>query len=284
MLAAALRSVQDQQFTTQPRPQVAVLVVDNDEHQSGRITFEKACGLDNPAARYIVASPRGIARARNRALEESTDADFIVFLDDDEFASPLWLQELLQAQRQFDADVVAGPVIPVFENAPKWVVRGRFFDRLTYPTGTEVEFVASGNTLVKGSIARQFRFDLRFDRSGSEDTHFFLRVRQSGARSVWANEAEVFETVPQQRTTCEWLLRRAYIDANGHTRSCLYSKPGITTFATRLIKAAGSCVAGLVLLPTAVAGKHRAVRALRFIYRAGGTIAALRGHADLRRG
>jgi succinoglycan biosynthesis protein ExoM len=284
VLVTALQSVRDQQFVTQPRPQVTVLVVDNDEHQSGCDAFEKVFGCGNPVARYVVATPQGVVRARNRALDESTDADFVAFLDDDEFASPRWLEGLLLAQRQFDADVVTGPVIPVFENAPRWVVRGGFFNCESHRTGAEVKFVASSNTLLRSSIARRFRFDLRFDRSLSEDTDFFMRVKKGGARIIWANEAEVYETVPQQRTTRKWLLRRAYSDANSHTRACLYSKPGITTFASRLIKAAGACVAGVALLPTAVAGKHRAVRALHLLYRAAGTIAALRGHADLQRG
>jgi succinoglycan biosynthesis protein ExoM len=284
LLVTALQSVRDQQFVTQPCPKVTVLVVDNDEQQSGRDAFEKVFGCDSPTARYVVATPQGVVRARNRALEESADADFIVFLDDDEFASPMWLKELLLVQQEFDADVVTGPVIPAFENAPGWVVRGRFFDRKDHPTGAEVKFVASNNTLIRGSVARQFRFDHRFDHSLAEDTDFFMRMKNGGARMIWADEAEVYETVSQQRTTVRWLLRRAYSSANSHTRSCLHAKPGITTFASRLIRAAGGFVAGLLLLPTAVAGKDRAVRALRFIFRAGGTIAALRGHEDLHRG
>jgi succinoglycan biosynthesis protein ExoM len=284
VLMTALRSVRDQQFVTLSRPQMTVLVVDNDEHQSGREAFDSVFGNGNPAAKYVVATPQGVVQARNRALEESADTDFIAFLDDDEFASPLWLEGLLLAQLQFNADVVTGPVIPVFENAPNWVVRGGFFDRESHRTGAEVEFVAANNTLLRGSVARHFRFDPRFDRSLSEDTDFFMRVKKGGARIVWTNQAEVYETVSQHRTTGRWLLRRAYSTANGHTRCCLYSKPGMKTFASRLMKAAGGCVAGLLLLPSAVAGKDRAVHALRFIYRAGGTIAALRGHADLRRG
>ncbi len=280
LLASALQSVREQQFAYQSRPQVTVLVVDNDDKQSGREAFERVFGRDDPTARYVVAVPQGIAHARNRALEESTNADFIVFLDDDEWASPLWLQTLLQTQRNFDADVVTGPVTPVFDHAPEWLVRSFgtcLTGNQTYETGAPVRFVSTNNTLVRAAVTRDVRFDRRFDRTSGEDTDFFMRLRGRGVRMVWAKEAKVYEAVPEHRATAQWLLHRSRWEANTFTRCCLNLNPGITTIASRFLKAAAAFTTGVVLLPTAAAGKHRALHALHLIYRAAGTMDALRG-------
>ena len=44
------------------------------------------------------------------------DPDFIVCIDDDEFPTPDWLNQLLLTITEIKADIVLGPVIPVFEN------------------------------------------------------------------------------------------------------------------------------------------------------------------------
>ncbi len=283
LLTAALQSIRNQQFANQPRPKESVLVVDNDEKQSGREAFYKVFGADDPAARYVVAVPQGIAHARNRALEESAHADFIVFLDDDEWASPFWLQTLLETQRHFDADVVTGPVVPVFDHAPDWLVRSFKTCQTgtqTHETGTQVRFVSTNNTLIRTAVTQDVRFDRRFDHIGGEDTDFFMRLGRRGVRIVWAQEAEVYEAVPEHRATAQWLLQRARWNANTYTQCCLNLNPGIATIAGRFLKAAAAFTTGVVLLPTAAAGKHRALHALHLIYRAAGTMDALRGKSQ----
>lgn len=50
---------------------------------------------------------QSIALARTRALT-ACSGDYVVFIDDDEEATPKWLQHLLDAIRRFQADVVFG--------------------------------------------------------------------------------------------------------------------------------------------------------------------------------
>ena len=42
-------------------------------------------------------------------------AQYIAFIDNDEAPSPAWLDELLAGLAEYDAGVVAGPVLPMFE-------------------------------------------------------------------------------------------------------------------------------------------------------------------------
>ncbi len=283
MLHATLLSLCQQQFQNHRDLSMHVLVVDNDAAASGQAAFDEIFSASSIPARYVVESAQGVARARNCALAESAAAgfDFIAFIDDDEIADPFWLDQLMDAQRKFNADVVAGPVLPVFVSAPKWVVSGGFFARKNRPSGTPLDFIASNNVLLRGEIARTRRFDLRFDSCGGEDTHFFMVLKQARARMVWANDALVSETISEQRTTAQWIMRRAHSEANRYTQACLYLAPGVRTTAIRMAKALAGLGAGFVLLPSGLAGRARAVRALQLIWRAAGTLDALRGHTHL---
>ena len=77
--------------------------------------------------------------ARNRAIENAA-GDSIVFIDDDEFPTKGWLLTLFKACGEFNVDGVIGPVKRYFdEEPPKWVVKGGFYERPTYPTGLAIE-------------------------------------------------------------------------------------------------------------------------------------------------
>lgn len=279
MLRSALRSLR-QQESQQCQATMQVLVIDNDAEESGKRVFCEVFGPSNPSARYVVERQQGIARARNRALEESADADFIAFLDDDEVADQHWLDCLLQVQAAYDADVVTGPSVPDFVKSPQWIVRGGFFAPPISKTGQQVRFVETNNVLMRTTFVRHFRFDLRFDTTGGEDTYFFMQLKKAGARMVWAQDATVRETIPEQRTNFSWLMRRAYSEANRYTWCCVRSAPGPVTFASRLAVACAGCCAGVLMLPAGASGKHRAVQGLRLMSRAVGTIHALAGFTD----
>jgi succinoglycan biosynthesis protein ExoM len=202
---------------------------------------------------------------------------YIAFLDDDEVATPRWLQELYTALQHAQADIVTGPVTPKFVDAPSWIVDGGFFRMRPLPTGQEVDFVATNNVLFRADLAGKYKFDSRFDATGGEDTHFFMRMKRDGLRLVWSQEAEVLETIPADRTKVRWILHRAQSDANRYTRCCLDLDHSISMRLQRLGKALLGCGAGLLLLPAGLVRRRYAVRGLQWIYRAIGTCSALWG-------
>ncbi|WP_396272520.1 glycosyltransferase family 2 protein [Granulicella arctica] len=261
--------------------QLHLLVVDNDSAQSGHHVVDEF-SLNSPhPLRYISEPARGLSTARNRALDESTWADFVAFIDDDETANPDWLVTLVAGALCFEADVVTGPVHPRYSDAPHWIKQGGFFSPVQRKTGSEVPFVATNNVLLSSSIVQIFRFDSRFDQTGGEDTEYFMRVAHNGHRIVWVQEAVVTEAIPQERTNLRWLLSRARSDANRYTRSCLSFDRGPRTIALRLFTASGGFLKGALLLPCVVFGRHCAARGLQLISRSIGTLAALRGQAHV---
>ncbi len=266
---------------TQPTS-VDVVVVDNDPKGTAIEVIEKLQQEYRWPLFYVVEKRQGIPFARNKVVETvSQDSDFIVFIDDDEVPEPLWLDELLFVQQQYQADVVSGPVIPYFnEPVEDWIKKGKFFDRERFDTGHPMKNVATNNVLIHRSVFNEFKqpFDERFALSGGSDTHFFFRVYNKGYKMVWANDAIVYEWVPSSRANVKWLLRRAY--RVGTTLSLCERDiyPSIKTRLTRIIKGFGRVVLGMVSIPiTLLLGKHVVIQNLRKTYLGAGFLAGIFG-------
>jgi glycosyltransferase involved in cell wall biosynthesis len=208
-------------------PVLRVVVVDNAPGPKSE-TLEIANRWRGSLSDLVVEeeTQQGISFARNSGLDAAGEVDFVVFIDDDEVPSRAWLDQLLRVQRELDADVVRGPVIPRFENRPDdWIVAGGFFEGRRYATGEELHVAYTHNTLLRWPPYRELRFSPRYARSGGEDSHFFGRVHQAGAKMVWADEAEVYEYHPPERQTLSWLLKRQY--RIGLTRAIIDAELGL---------------------------------------------------------
>lgn len=278
LLRRLLDGVSAQKFDKMPRPEIAVVVVDNDTSRSAEEVSREA-RLPWPL-KYVVESHRGIAQARNRAIREAGDVDFIVFIDDDEFPTPTWLDELLWTRARFGADVVCGPVLPNFAaGVPDWVKIGGFFDRGVRDSGSTPDECRSGNVLICSSVfAGVNAFNERFGLTGGEDTEFFLRVRRAGYTIVSSAEACVYETVPRSRANLKAVLRRAYQSGNSWVLCESTLDRGVSKRLVRTAKACGwivigaasACVSPLFGMPTIA-------KSLRNICLGAGMLTALAG-------
>lgn len=200
-----------------------LVVVDNDTVPSAREVVA-AYARSHPV-RYAHEPRPGIAAARNRGLDACTDADLLVFVDDDERPRPGWLAALLATHDTTGATGVAGPVVSVYETpVDPWITAGRFFDRLRHRTGTRVPVVATNNLLLDLAAVRRLgvRFDERFGLSGGSDTVFSLEVGRRGGVFVWCDEAVVEDVVPPARLTRRWVLRRAFRSGNSGSRAAVH--------------------------------------------------------------
>lgn len=204
----ALLGALDGQTFEGPPPALRIIVVDNDPEGSAQPVCEDAQRWLRHPLRYLQEKRRGIPMARNASVVAAWDAPWIAFIDDDELPDPGWLDGLLRAQRESGADVVAGPVVPLFGfEPPDWVTRGRFLEH--EPSGAHS--ARTGNLLVRTDcLARQPRlFDERMIPIG-EDRELFERVAAAGGRIVWAPDAIVVETVPRERATLGWIVQRGF--------------------------------------------------------------------------
>ena len=234
-------------------PDLVAVVVNNDPSDPAprRVAAEIAerTGL---AIEVFDEPKRGIAPPRNRglaaAIEIAGDSGLVGFIDDDEEAPDGWLEALLRVKHACGAEIVTGPVEPVFESPPPaWIEQGRFFDRTRLPTGTLRRWAFTNNILFDASLPKRLDrwFDDSFLRLG-EDRHFFERLARSGARIVWADDAPVLERIPPRRANERWLVERL--------RTVGRCVPIIERDLDGAVRAAVVCgVKGLVWIPLGLA-------------------------------
>ncbi len=282
-LARLLESLSRMSFRKWPDLDVAVVVVDNDAAGSARAVVEAYRSRIAWPVTYARERVQGISYARNRAIRLALErgADFVAFVDDDEVVAEAWLDELVDVQARYDADIVAGPVLPRYEpGTPGWVARGRFFEQPRHATGAPLAFAATNNVLIASRLvgAPGSGFDESFALTGGEDTHFFMRAREAGARIVWADRAVVEDAVPVARATARWILQRHFREGNSIVwceRAVLRQRGWVTL---RVVKAFGRIGQGALMLPFGVLrGRAGVVGALCRVSRGVGALSALWG-------
>ena len=170
-LSRLLDSLDRLEFSRIPKPQVTVVVVDNDP--VGALPIPSIDRVRTWPVIWCREPRRGISHARNRCISIAlkVDAELIAFIDDDEEAESGWLEELIITMKAENADVVTGPVLPRYENAPpNWIVRGDFFTPMRRGSGTRVERAYTGNVLLRSNL----RLDPAFQPSGTMATRALI--------------------------------------------------------------------------------------------------------------
>jgi succinoglycan biosynthesis protein ExoM len=239
-----------------------IIVVDNDCDGSAAHVAAGRYNTKEMTFQYHIQPLKNISLTRNMAMANARGR-YLLFIDDDEIASPDWVATLLAAALKYRADAVFGPVFPVFDNeAPEWIKHGRRLldDTIpSTPTGTEAASTWTGNCLLKASALAHMPvpFDPEYGNTGGEDEDLFNRLKRNGARLIYCNEAHVYEYWPPSRTRLPYLLRRGLKGGNSHTRRAI-------DFSTRkgplrlfmLIKAVGfgslSLLLSIITLPSKV--------------------------------
>jgi len=199
----------------------SVAIADNDAGKSARSVVEKCARECSLQISYAVQSERNIALARNTALAQAT-GDFVVCIDDDEFPVEGWLLHLYRTCEAHQVAGVLGPVKPHFdEPPPRWVTKGRFYDRPSHPTGFVMPWheCRTGNVLFRRNIlpAGEPPFRREFG-TGGEDQDFFRRMIQAGHKFIWCDEAVAFEVVPPARWSRRFMLSRALLRGKNSLR------------------------------------------------------------------
>jgi glycosyltransferase involved in cell wall biosynthesis len=199
------------------RRRFAVVVVDNDAvgRESAPVAAEFLS--DGRLQGVCLVEPKqGNCNAINAAFETALEtfpaAVHLMMIDDDEVASSNWLERMVDAAEASGADIVGGPVFPVFDDATKRALRNHPAFCPAYETSGPVSMIyGCGNCLIRRSVFARLEesmFDLRFNFLGGGDTDFFMRCRRAGMKFHWDAEAVITETVPPARTSPTWVAQR----------------------------------------------------------------------------
>ncbi len=202
---------------------VEVVVLDNDPEASARQTVEALAGQTRWPVIYGHEPEPGVANARNAALR-LTRARLIAFLDDDEYATPGWLQALLEIRERTNADLVFGPVQGRVDgkHPHKSYIEARFSRTGPAQSGRIDAYHGCGNSLLKRGrfFSDPPLFDPASNETGGEDDALFSKARADGAIIAWAAEALVYEDIPPERATLSYAMAKAFAFGQGPTQTC----------------------------------------------------------------
>lgn len=204
-----------QQELNQMRPYIlTVLIVDNDAAGSGRLTAEAFSANESYQLIYVIEPRQGIPMGRNRAMDDAPDdTDLFLFIDDDEWPAPGWLDAMLTTRNMTGTDIVHGPVEPVFSpNGNPYFIQARVFADRSHLDGERIDYAASNNVMMdfRRIRAAGIRFDERMRFTGGEDFLFFNQASRMGFTISWSDAAIVFDGIPATRMTWKWALQRQF--------------------------------------------------------------------------
>jgi GT2 family glycosyltransferase len=195
----------------------ALVVVENDSVRRESVPVAIEFFRTGNIPGLCVVEPRqGNCHAINAAFETALAtfqaATKFLMIDDDEIASPQWLERMVDAAESTGADLVGGPVLPDFDDDLKRGLRRHPAFRPAYEKSGPVPIIyGCGNCLITRGVFERLAdpaFDERFNFLGGGDTDFFVRCRQAGMRFHWAADAVITETVPHSRSNPRWLVVR----------------------------------------------------------------------------
>ena len=196
----------------------AVVVVENDAvGLEGKQVADAIFASLALAGFCVVERNQGNCSAINTAFRTARQsfpaAEFFLMIDDDEETATSWLAGMVGTARSSGADLVGGPVVRRFATDARPSLRKHPLFYSTIPgSGETASLRGTGNCLIRRRVLEAFgdpTLDPRFNFLGGGDMDFFTRCRLAGFGSHWNANAEVFESVPAQRTRAKWVMARS---------------------------------------------------------------------------
>ena len=214
-----LESLLNQTF---PKDKFEIVVVDNMSADNSKEVFDEfeqralACGL---AARFISEKQKGLLFTRHTGAI-AAKATLLAFIDDDCLCSEGWLDGVVKAFRDFDADAVGGKIsIKWDQEPPHWIKKyegclGRL-DR-----GPEARMIEGNESIYGGN------FCIRRDRllecggfnpgqlgdylTGDSEIGLVRKMQDRGWKIVWAPDALLWHCQTVAKNATEKDIGRRY--------------------------------------------------------------------------
>jgi len=230
-----------------------IIIVDNDKDKSAEPVVNE---INRDAGRlrkllYYSYPLKGLSNVRNELLRQAfhLKPDFIIFIDDDEYVTVDWANELIKSIVRNNADAARGPVFAKLEvNTSKYIAR--FFRRENYPDNYRIYRLTTGNLILRRESLEKYNlwFDKRFNFTGAEDSYFGVQLIKKGATFYWAAKAIAYETIPERRATLSWLIKRNYNGALNYSYILKLEKKHLSLVKKTLISGAYLLIGSMALL------------------------------------
>lgn len=210
-------------------------------------------GIADVCTLLIIDSPtNNIAVGRNLVLDNA-QTDLLLFIDDDEYPNPDWIEVFVRQHEIFKTMAVAGPVQLVFaESASGWVRQIDLHNNANLKTGDNPPKTGIGNCILDLTQVGDVRMDPADGLLGGEDTAFFQKLTNAGKKITWCEEAMVYETISEERSTARYMIFRFMKQGETFKRVVIKKKSGgqQALALTRAALIAPVCIAiGVILMP-----------------------------------
>lgn len=198
-----------------------ILVVNNNSTDDTLEVLDRLAIPHPVALRVVTEAQQGIPYARNRAVEECLDRDYMLFMDDDQLPGDNWIVSAIDAFETTSADCLGGRILvrTPGNKPPKWLTPSvlGFLGALDH--GTQMFRIQnrstpiwSGNVGYRMSLFRnhpEIRFDTRYSRAGAgigggEDVIMFRTLLERGFVLYYVPKMVVEHFVQ------DWKMRRSY--------------------------------------------------------------------------
>lgn len=217
LLKKVLESLQRQSCSDFP-----IIISDNDSEQAEGLAvasaWAEALGITH-RVHLTIARERGLTQNRNHALKlafSEIGVDAVAMIDDDSEAHPEWVEKLKLGCGS-GAELVGGPTIYRLSGNVSPDVRASSLFGVPYTTtGYVPRLRSSNNCVISRTVYERLGgrvFDPDFGATGGGDTFLFIGQKKQGTRTWWQNDAIVYEDVPDERATSEWVAYRQRTNA-----------------------------------------------------------------------
>lgn len=213
-----------------------LVIVDNNSTDD---TFDVARNIRSECpgrVQVIQEKELGLSAARNAGVRKAR-GEFVVFLDDDAFPEPCWLQSIVEALQSDGVLCAGGPITPLFQgDLPDWFL-GRFLPYLSawdlgddeldltydeYPRGANIGFRRDALHATGGFCKDLGR------KGGSllscEEIDLCLQIERLGGRILYVPRARVRHLVNVERLSPKWMLDR--FEAQGRSEAIINWRHG----------------------------------------------------------
>lgn len=196
-----------------------ILVVDNNSTDDTQRVLKELRGGEGARLRVVEEVRQGITYARNRAIEESRESDYLAFIDDDELPGPNWLKAAVDALEREGAEAVGGEIRVRLPSGarPKWLtdeLLGFLGQSNHGPTPFWISDrstpIWSGNVAYRTELfSDELRFDHRYNRAGlgiggGEDAIMLRKLLEQRRKLRYRPDMVIDHLVES------WKLRRGY--------------------------------------------------------------------------
>lgn len=215
-------------------PHEVILSVDHNRELLERLRQE----MPSAVSLVLNEGEQGLSETRNVGIRAAT-GDILAFMDDDAVADPDWLENLVEPFSDSSVVAVGGMTTPQWVNGgrPRWFpedldwVVACTYRGMAVSKQNETRNVIGCNMAFRRSVLEKVGwFNSGLGRIGktkgqAEETELCLRIRREipGARILYQQSAIVHHSVPSERLTLQFLLKRSYNEGFYKARMQQYS-------------------------------------------------------------